>query len=168
LKVAAGAILALVALSLGPQGAEAQRRSVGSSHYDLVSIRSTAPRISDCAGTTHRGCFRMFLEIVATTDTPVSLAYPHVAAFGGQIASSQAYLGSGITCDPEVLSGLGRRYEPWVSATRTRPVRVVIQFYCDQPVRRGDTAFIDLSFYVQPEGSERRLERFPFPERTIE
>lgn len=150
--------------------ATAQKIPGGGNATQLVSVRSTAPRALSCQsiGIQGDGCFRAFIEITATTNTSVGLAYQHVGIFGGLMGNSHAYLSSGASCSARVVSGLGREYSPMTLATRTRPIRVIVNFLCDQPIRRGETTFMDLALWVEPEGMERTFERFPFPESQIQ
>jgi hypothetical protein len=135
----------------------------------FVAVRSTPPTITSCGSRRAAGCFRTLIEIIATGDTPAFISFQHVGALGGEMAQSQGYLASGSTCEARAVSGLAVDYEPnWPLVTQTKPIRGVVQFYCDGPVRKGDTAYVDLSLWVQAKGHQRSFERFPFPPRPIQ
>lgn len=135
----------------------------------FVAVRSTPPIITTCGSRPAAGCFRIMIEVIAISDTPAFVSFRHVGALGGKMAQSQGYLASGSTCEARAISGLAVDYDrTWPSVTRTKPIRGVVQFYCDGPVRKGDIAYIDLSLWVQPRGEQRSFERFPFPPRDIQ
>lgn len=153
---------------IGSVAARAPDEPIAPGDAAWVSVQSTAPTVVNCGQWRAAGCFRTLLEIRGRLGVPVRVAFKSVGAVGGQMSQSQAYLASGTACEVRVQSGLLPTFwNEWTVVTRTRPARVIVDYYCDAPVRRGDSAFIDLSLWLAADGAGEKFQRFPFPAYTV-
>ena len=156
----------LLALMTLATSSAAAAQATGSSESGLLSIQSRPPALTKCSRWNAQTCFKVMLEVSSDRDEPTLISYdPN----GELMEESHAYLDSGVMCKAIMISGVPIKHSnrPWTSVRKMQPARAIVEFGCTGPVRPGEVVFMDLSFWIAPDGKSSSFERYSFPETTI-
>lgn len=152
------ALLAAGCLGLGAAAALALAPQIGTPDLRMgVTLAASAARAVPCGSHSGAGCFRMFMEARGTDARPrrVSLTFQNGDYF---LENSFAYLEDGGICKvyvptsvPQTMHWTNNGYTlPRTPETVSaeRPLAFPAEFRCDQPVRIGEKARIQMNIAV--------------------
>lgn len=165
-------LVCIAILLLGGCGVAAAQTRGGASQDRLLKVNAALPmEIDPRQASMHlAGAFRVLIRVVAAVENE----YPFTVLLrmGGTISGWDAYTSSGAQCqlfqgdvrgvdvfmgrfgnDAQTVQELDRERTTASSIASTGRTSIVgADFVCDQPIREGDTATIQIRFHVRSEG----------------
>lgn len=137
---------------------------------DSLVVDATDPVLFECRRSSQGGCFRIYFEIKPSRANAVLVAFIGTRS---QPYETQAFAGTGATCEARVLGGLPdashytngdvRWDEQPFEVTASKPATYMLEFECDGRLVAGDQVTIQITLAADPTRRGEQIVRYVFP-----